>query len=84
MKLKRDKLWAELFEVVFDQRVVRYLLKNNPEYQELFQQKSILSGEYPVLDRLWDEESAICLTEEEHKAFGTYMKLRSDMEALER
>ena len=64
MKLKRDKLWAELFEVVFDQRVVRYLLKNNPEYQELFQQKSILSGEYPVLDRLWDEESAICLTEE--------------------
>ena len=84
VKLKRDKIWAELFEVVFDQRVVRYLLKNNPEYQELFQQKSILSGEYPVLDRLWDEESAICLTEEEHKAFGTYMKLRSDMEALER
>lgn len=84
MKLKRDKILAELFEVVFDQRVVRYLLKNNPEYQDLFQQKSILSGEYPVLDRLWDEESAISLTEEEHKAFGTYMKLRSDMEALER
>lgn len=84
MKLKRDKIWAEIFEIVFDQRVVRYLLKNNPEYQELFEQKSLLSGEYPVLDRLWDEEKAISLTEEEHKAFGDYMKLRSDMEALER
>lgn len=84
MKLKRDRIWAEMFEVVFDQRVVRYLLKNNPEYQELFEQKSLLSGEYPVLDRLWDEEKAISLTEEEHKAFGDYMKLRSDMEALER
>lgn len=84
MKLKRDKIWAEMFEVVFDQRVVRYLLKNNAEYQELFERKSLLSGEYPVLDRLWDEETAISLTEEEHKAFGDYMKLRSDMEALER
>lgn len=84
MKLKRDKIWAEMFEIVFDQRVVRYLLKNNAEYQELFERKSLLSGEYPVLDRLWDEETAISLTEEEHKAFGDYMKLRSDMEALER
>lgn len=84
MKLKRDKIWAEMYEVVFDQRVVRYLLKNNAEYQELFERKSLLSGEYPVLDRLWDEETAISLTEEEHKAFGDYMKLRSDMEALER
>lgn len=73
-----------MFEIVFDQRVVRYLLKNNAEYQELFERKSLLSGEYPVLDRLWDEETAISLTEEEHKAFGDYMKLRSDMEALER
>lgn len=32
----------------------------------------------------WDEESVISLTEEEHKAFSTYMKLRADMEALER
>lgn len=84
MKLKRDKIWAEMFEIVFDQRVVRYLLKNNAEYQELFERKSLLSGEYPVLDRLWDEETAISRTEEEHKAFGDYMKLRSDMEALER
>lgn len=84
MKLKRDKIWAEMFEIVFDQRVVQYLLKNNTEYQELFKQKRLLSGEYPVLDRLWDEETAISLTEEEHKAFGDYMKLRSDMEALER
>lgn len=84
MKLKRDKIWAEMFEIVFDQRVVRYLLKNNPEYQELFDRKRLLSGEYPVLDRLWDEETAISLTEEEHKAFADYMKLRSDMEALER
>lgn len=84
MKSKRDKIWAEVFKIVFDQRVVRYLLKNNPEYQELFDQKRILSGEYPVLDRLWDEETAISLTEEEHKAFGDYMKLQSDMEALER
>ncbi len=84
MKLKRDKIWAEMFEVVFDQRIVRYLLKNNPEYKELFERKRLLSGEYPVLDRLWDEETAISLTEEEHKAFGDYMKLRSDMEALER
>lgn len=84
MKLKRDKIWAEMFEIVFDQRVVRYLLKNNAEYQELFERKSLISGEYPVLDRLWDEETAISLTEEEHKAFGDYMKLRSDMEALER
>lgn len=84
MKLKRDKIWTEMFEIVFDQRVVRYLLKNNAEYQELFERKSLLSGEYPVLDRLWDEETAISLTEEEHKAFGDYMKLRSDMEALER
>lgn len=84
MKQKRDKIWAEMFEIVFDQRVVRYLMKNNTEYRELFDQKSALLGDYPVLDRLWDEETAISLTEEEHKAFGSYMKLRSDMEALER
>lgn len=84
MKLKRDKIWAEMFEAVFDQRVVRYLLKNNTEYRELLEQKNLLSREYPVLDRLWEEEAAISLTEEEHKAFGTYMKLRSDVEALER
>ena len=71
-------------EIVFDQRVVRYLLKNHKEYQELFDQKRLLSGDYPILDRLWEEDSAISLTEEEHKAFKTYMKLKTDMEALER
>ena len=84
MKLKRDKIWAEMCEIVFDQRVVRYLLKNHKEYQELFDQKRLLSGDYPILDRLWEEDSAISLTEEEHKAFKTYMKLKTDMEALER
>ena len=84
MKLKRDKIWAEMFEVVFDQRVVRYLLKCNPEYQELLDKRSLLLREYPVLDRLWDEESEIFLAEEEHKAFGNYMNLKSDVEALER
>ena len=64
MKLKQDKIWAEMFEVVFDQRVVRYLLKSNPEYQELLDKRSLLLREYPVLDRLWDEESGIFLTEE--------------------
>lgn len=84
MKLKQDKIWAEMFEVVFDQRVVRYLLKSNPEYQELLDKRSLLLREYPVLDRLWDEESEIFLTEEEHKAFGNYMNLKSDVETLER
>ena len=84
MKLKRDKIWAEMFEVAFDQRVVCYLQKNNQEYQELSEQKRILSEEYPILDRLWDEETDISLTTEEHKAFSDYLKLKSDMEALER
>ena len=66
MKLKRDKIWTEMCEIVFDQRVVRYLLKNHKEYQELFDQKRLLSGDYPILDRLWEEDSAISLTEEEH------------------
>lgn len=84
MKLKRDQIWSEMFEVAFDRRIVQYLTENHPGYQDLLKKRSHLLGKYPVLDALWDQEGEIFLTEEEHNAFREYLAIKSDLEALER
>lgn len=84
MDRKRDQMWSKMFEVEFDRRVVSYLTVNHPGYQELLKKRTDVLNQYPVLDRLWDQDGEISLTEEEHRAFGKYLKIKSDLEALER
>lgn len=84
MKQKRDQMWSEMFEVEFDRRVVSYLTANHPGYQELLKKRTDVLNQYPILDRLWNQDGEIILTEEEHNAFGEYLKIKSDLEALER
>ncbi len=35
VKLKRDQIWSEMFEVVFDRRIVQYLTENHLGYRDL-------------------------------------------------
>lgn len=84
VKLKRDQIWAEMFEVAFDHRIVQYLTENHPGYQELLEKRSQLLEQYPILDMLWDQEGEIFLTGAEHKAFREYLEIKADLEALER
>lgn len=84
MKLKRDQKWSEMFEVEFDRRVVRYLSVNHPGYQELLKKRMEVLDRHPILDRLWDQDGEITLTNKEHSAFGEYLKIKSELETLER
>ena len=41
VKWKRDQIWSEMFEVVFDRRIVQYLTENHPGYRDLLKNEAI-------------------------------------------
>ena len=67
-----------------DKRIVEYLKEHNQEYMDLGKEVDKILDDYPILSQLLDQENAITLTEEQHKAYRKYIFLKEDMENLER
>jgi len=67
-----------------DSDIVVDLRTTSQEYADLFHKLTELKQQYPFIDSLLEESGAVSLTEQQHNAVVQAMRLRWQMENLER
>ena len=67
-----------------DSDIVMDLQNANEDYTELSDRMDQLRAQYPVIDRLDEDDGEIHMTAEEHRAYVTYLGLVRQMEDMER
>lgn len=67
-----------------DSDIVMDLQNTNEDYAELSDRMDQLRAQYPVIDRLDEDDGEIHMTAEEHRAYVTYLGLVRQMEDMER
>ena len=60
------------------------LRKNNSEYAEMQREIIRLQEDFPVIPQIMEGDVAISLSAEEHKALARYLRLKTNMENMER
>lgn len=76
--------WLDGMEAELDNRVVQYLINNNAEYRGLQNQVIALLDETPAIKELLDGCKELQLSEQEHRMYQEYRRLRTERDALER
>lgn len=67
-----------------DSNIVMDLQNTNEDYTELSDRMDQLRAQYPVIDRLDEDDGEIHMTAEEHRAYVDYLNLARQMEDMER
>ena len=67
-----------------DSDIVMDLQNTNEDYAELSDRMDQLRAQYPVIDKLNEDDGEIHMTAEEHRAYVTYLGLGRQMEDMER
>ena len=60
------------------------LRKNNGEYAEMQREIIRLQEDFPVIPQIMEGDGAVSLSAEEHKALARYLRLKTNMENMER
>ena len=67
-----------------DSDIVMDLLNTDEDYTEFSDRMDQLRVQYPVIDRLDEDDGEIHMTAEEHRAYVDYLNLARQMEDMER
>lgn len=67
-----------------DSDIVMDLLNTDEDYAVLSDRMDQLRAQYPVIDRLDEDDGEIHMTAEEHRAYVDYLNLARQMEDMER
>lgn len=67
-----------------DSDIVMDLQNTNEDYSELSDRMNQLEAQYPVIDKLDEDDGEIHMTAEEHRAYMAYLSLVRQMEDMER
>lgn len=67
-----------------DSDIVIDLQNTSEDYAELSDRMDQLRAQYPVIDKLAEDDGEIYMTAEEHRAYATYLSLARQMEDMER
>ena len=67
-----------------DSDIVMDLQNTNEDYAALSERMEKLRAQFPVIDRLDEDDGEIHMTAEEHRAYVTYLGLARQMEDMER
>ena len=67
-----------------DSDIVMDLQNTSEDYAELSDRMDQLRAQYPVIDRLDEDDGEIHMTAEEHRAYADYLNLVRQMEDMER
>ena len=85
MANKQASYWMEssLNEIV-DQKVCEYLREHHAEYRNAKQRIKELMEQYPNVKAVFETETEVTLTAEEHERLHAYFQLESSAELIER
>lgn len=67
-----------------DGDIVVDLRSTDSEYQDLYRRYADMEKEYPFIDKVLEEAGEVTMTAEEHAAFVECMKLKRQLDDMER
>ena len=77
-----ERIKADFLNI--DGDIVVDLRSTDSEYQSIYHRYAEMQKDYPFLDKVLEESGEVTMTAEEHTAFVEYMRLKRQLDDMER